>query len=159
MRKFAQKAYTLILRIEGGYALVTCLAFFAGLPAAIANEYHMLVPGIISLITFTLAVLYLIPRVTPAWLAAPRGWKAGLAVLATHGLMPLMMMMTTFSAVLAYEIPEPTSQTVAVSLAVIHFLMLGALWWLAVILLVFPTEPTPPARPVRRLDDPDLTAA
>ena len=158
MRQIAAKIYARLLRIEGAYALLTCLAFFATLPMSLAQGYFMLVPGIVSLMTLPIAVLYVVPRLTPEWLAAPQGFKAGAAVLVTHALMPLMVMMTSFSVVLAFAIPEPTSQTVAITLAGLHFLLMGALWWLALVLLVFPAENTPAPRPTA-LDDPDLTAA
>ena len=159
MRRLTEKLYLRLLRIEGGYAALTCLVFFATLPMSFGQGFHMLVPGLLSVISLVAAVALFIPRLTPPWLTHPAGVKAGTATLVFLGLMPLLMMMTTFSAILAFAIPEPTSQTVAVSLAGLHFLLFGVLWWLAVILLVVPGDKSSEASGPAPMDLQDPYAA
>lgn len=150
MRSNIQNIYVLLLKITGMYAFVVTLGFFALFPIALANGRHVVFPAIWALIAAFIAITLARPQLLPQWFARPASPRHLIPVLLGNGLLPLLFVIPAMAAVLALELPEPTSEMLSIAAAVPPFLLLGLAWWLGLALCVWQKPGGTPARVVPR---------
>jgi len=142
MRKYLQSTYLFILGLQGFYALVLFVVFCLGLPNALEKQMPVIPSATIGIISFIVAIMIIVPSLTPHWLGRPNKKRHMLPVLIVTGLFPLLFGVLGMNAVIMTGIEEPLSQTLIVAAALPTIFLSGMLWWVGLVLCVWPVEAT-----------------
>jgi hypothetical protein len=140
MRKYLQSTYLFIMGLQGFYALVLIVVFGLGLPNAIEQQMPVISSVTIGIISLFVAVMIIVPSLTPQWLGRPNKKRHMLPVLIVTGLFPLLFGILGMNAVIMTGIEEPLSQTLIVGAALPTIFLSGMLWWVGLVLCVWPLE-------------------
>ncbi len=140
-RDVLQVIYIILLRAIG----IAVLAFSGLFLLKINSPNH---PGMWHWFALTCMVLnlmtaavYAIPRISPRWLTHPQGLGPGLAVGILHCVTPVIFMVPVMGGVIALGYEEPLSRHLAVGSVSVVWLVVGAAWWLGVILSIWRLDP------------------
>jgi len=146
MRPFVQTSYLGLLRLQGGYVLLFLPLALAALPGALDAGLFVTVPAAISVLAWAVAAVLVFPLLTPHWLSHPSRPLHGLANALLLALLPLLFVVPTMGTVIAWSLPEPYSESLAILAAGTGFLTCGLAWWLSLALSLWPAT-VPPASP------------
>jgi hypothetical protein len=142
MRKYLQTTYQFIMGLQSFYALVLFVVLCLGLRNAIEQHMPILPSVFIGVVSLVVAIIIIVPALTPHWLGQPNKKRHMLPVLIVTGLFPLLFGILGMNAVILTGIAEPLSQTLIVAAALPTVFLSGMLWWVGLVLCVWPIDAT-----------------
>lgn len=147
MRKLLQQIYTWLMRAVGGYVLFFVILLLVGATRTPLPGFWHPVTLLMCSMSLVLSLAMLLHRPLPDLVTRPGGMVSGLVIGVLFALAPFLFMVPIMISVLAFEIAEPLSRSLAVSAATVQFIACGLLWWVGIALAIWNGHaPEPPPR-------------